>query len=127
MYYTLGQRQGLGIGGQKDADEEPWYVIRKDLDSNILLVAQGHDHPLLFKSELTAIALDWVAGYAPETPLKCHAKIRYRQDDQPCTITQLENSQCHVQFDIPQRAIAPGQSVVFYSKRECLGGGVIDR
>jgi tRNA-specific 2-thiouridylase len=127
MYYTLGQRQGLGIGGQKNADEEPWYVVEKDLENNILLVAQGHDHPMLYKSELIAIDLHWVAGQAPEAPLQCHAKIRYRQDDQACTITQLEDNKCHVQFDAPQRAIAPGQSVVFYLEDECLGGGVIDR
>lgn len=126
MYYTLGQRQGLGIGGQKDTNEDPWYVMGKDLDNNILLVAQGHDHPMLFNSELTAIDVHWVSGDAPETPLQCKAKIRYRQEDQPCTIIRLENNTCDVVFKDPQRAIAPGQSVVFYSGDECLGGGVIN-
>ena len=127
MYYTLGQRQGLGIGGQKDADEDPWYVAGKDLDNNILLVAQGHDHPMLFNNELTAIDLHWVSGDTPETPLQCKAKIRYRQEDQACTITRLEDNTCHVEFENPQRAIAPGQSVVFYEGDKCLGGGVINK
>ena len=125
MYYTLGQRQGLGIGGQKDANEDPWYVAGKDLDNNILVVAQGHNHPILFNSELTAIDLHWVSGKAPVIPLQCMAKIRYRQEDQPCTITRLKDNTCDVVFENPQRAIAPGQSVVFYSGDECLGGGVI--
>ncbi|MCK4951519.1 MAG: tRNA 2-thiouridine(34) synthase MnmA, partial [Gammaproteobacteria bacterium] len=126
MYYTLGQRQGLGIGGQKDAEEYPWYVAGKDLDNNILLVAQGHNHPMLFNSELTAIDLHWVSGKVPEIPLQCQAKIRYRQEDQSCTITRLEGNTCDVVFKIPQRAIAPGQSVAFYDGDECLGGGVIN-
>ncbi len=126
MYYTLGQRQGLGIGGKKDADEEPWYVVGKNMDNNILLVAQGHNHPTLFNSKLTAIDLYWVSGKAPEIPLQCRAKIRYRQEDQACTITRLEDNTCDVEFESPQRAIAPGQSVVFYLDDECLGGGVIN-
>ena len=126
MYYTLGQRQGLGIGGQKNTAEEPWYVVEKDLESNILIVAQGHDHPMLYHNELTAIDTHWISDVSPETPLQCHAKIRYRQDDQTCTVTQINNNECHVAFETSQRAIAPGQSVVFYSEDECLGGGVID-
>lgn len=131
MYYTLGQRQGLGIGGQKNAEEEPWYVVGKDLENNVLLVVQGHDHPMLFNNELTAIDLHWISGVSPETPLRspvknCHAKIRYRQTDQACTITRIKSNKCHVAFETPQRAIAPGQSVVFYSGDECFGGGVID-
>jgi tRNA-specific 2-thiouridylase len=125
MYYTLGQRQGLGIGGSKDASGEPWYVVGKNLDDNILLVAQGHDHPLLFKKELKADQLNWIAETPEPIPFSCTAKTRYRQADQPCTITQLQNDQCTVVFDQPQRAVTPGQSVVFYRDDECLGGGVI--
>lgn len=125
MYYTLGQRQGLGIGGKQDAGEEPWYVVDKDLQHNILVAAQGQDHPLLYRSELDAIDLHWVAGRPPAVPLQCQAKSRYRQPDQPCTITRLEDNCCHVIFSTPQRAITPGQSVVFYQRDECLGGGII--
>jgi tRNA-specific 2-thiouridylase len=125
MYYTLGQRQGLGIGGTKDASGEPWYVVGKNLEDNILLVAQGHDHPLLFRKQLSADQLNWIADTPEPIPFTCTAKTRYRQADQPCTITQLHDDQCTVVFDQPQRAITPGQSVVFYRNDECLGGGVI--
>lgn len=125
MYYTLGQRQGLGIGGDKDSSGEPWYVVKKNLDENILIVAQGHNHPLLFRDELNADQLNWIAETPNEFPFRCMAKTRYRQADQDCTITELNNDQCHVHFDQPQRAITPGQSVVFYLDDECLGGGII--
>jgi tRNA-specific 2-thiouridylase len=125
MYYTLGQRQGLGIGGLRDAGEAPWYVIDKDLEHNVLIVAQGHDHPLLFKSTLMATQVHWIAGEAPATPLHCHAKIRYRQADQACTVETTGTDTCRVRFTAPQRAVTPGQSVVFYADEICLGGGVI--
>jgi tRNA-specific 2-thiouridylase len=125
MYYTLGQRQGLGIGGSKNCSGEPWYVVGKQLEDNILIVAQGHDHPMLFRSQLHAEQLNWIAEQPKVIPLRCSAKTRYRQADQNCTITQLENDHCEVVFDQPQRAITPGQSVVFYQGDECLGGGVI--
>lgn len=125
MYYTLGQRQGLGIGGAKDASGEPWYVVGKNLEDNILLVAQGHDHPLLFRTQLKADQLNWIVEAPKDIPFVCTAKTRYRQPDQACTITQLDDEQCTVVFDQPQRAITPGQSVVFYQQDECLGGGVI--
>ncbi|MCK5639671.1 MAG: tRNA 2-thiouridine(34) synthase MnmA [Gammaproteobacteria bacterium] len=127
MYYTLGQRQGLGIGGLADYNDEPWYVVDKDLENNILIVAQGHDHPRLYKNALEANELHWVSGEVPNTPFKCKAKTRYRQPDQDCTITQLDNDRCYVEFDKPQRAITPGQSVVFYQDETCLGGGIIDK
>ena len=125
MYYTLGQRQGLGIGGAKNASGEPWYVVAKNLEDNILIVAQGHNHPLLFRKQLSADQLNWIADTPQSIPFRCTAKTRYRQTDQPCTITKLHGDQCTVMFDQPQRAITPGQSVVFYQQDECLGGGPI--
>lgn len=126
MYYTLGQRQGLGIGGVPGAPDEPWYVVAKDMERNILYAAQGHDHPMLFSSVLHAGQLSWVAGTGPAAPFRCHAKTRYRQGDQACTITRITESGCEVRFDQPQRAVTPGQSVVFYDGEICLGGGVIE-
>lgn len=126
MYYTLGQRQGLGIGGQQAMSGEARYVVSKDMASNTLIVTQGHDHPLLYSQGLTAQDLCWVAGSAPPTPLSCMAKTRYRQADQPCTLAHTENGTCEVLFDAPQRAVTPGQSVVFYQGEDCLGGGVIE-
>jgi tRNA-specific 2-thiouridylase len=124
MYYTLGQRQGIGIGGRKDSSETPWYVLKKDLKNNVLVVGQGHDHPLLFSKNLSANRLDWVAGAPPKIPCKCKAKTRYRQQDQACVIEKI-NDEAYVVFDVPQWAITPGQSVVFYQDEVCLGGGVI--
>ena len=126
MYYTLGQRTGLGIGGMRGASEAPWYVVAKDMENNVLVVAQGHDHPLLFSRGLEAADLSWVLGEAPDLPLRCAAKTRYRQPDQPCTINAIEDGRCRVAFDRPQRAVTPAQSVVFYEGDVCLGGGVID-
>lgn len=126
MYYTLGQRQGLGIGGVKNAPDVPWYVLEKDLDHNILIVGQGHDHPLIMHNTLEAGQLDW----CNETPLTetifCKAKTRYRQDDQLCRLEPMENQRCKASFEMPQRAITPGQSVVFYEGERCLGGGIIE-
>jgi len=127
MYYTLGQRQGLGLGGRAGGSEEPWYVVAKDLARNELIVAQGHDHPLLFSRWLEAGEPHWVAGEAPPLPLRAAAKTRYRQPDQPCTIESAgETGRVRVVFDVPQRAVTPGQAVVFYSGEECLGGGTIE-
>jgi tRNA-uridine 2-sulfurtransferase len=124
MYYTLGQRQGLGIGGRKDADHSAWYVVGKDVVSNVLTVAQGQDNNWLYASRLTATQLSWVAGDAPEREFSCVAKSRYRQPDQACRV-RLNADGCEVIFDLPQRAVTPGQSVVFYRGEECLGGAVI--
>jgi tRNA-uridine 2-sulfurtransferase len=126
MYYTLGQRQGLGIGGVKGAPDEPWYVLGKDLQNNILIVGQGHDHPLLLHNTLEANQLDWVSGEPLTSTLYCQAKTRYRQTDQTCRVEPLENERCRVVFEQPQRAITPGQSVVFYDGERCLGGGIIE-
>ncbi|MCU7920288.1 MAG: tRNA 2-thiouridine(34) synthase MnmA [Candidatus Thiodiazotropha sp. (ex Epidulcina cf. delphinae)] len=126
MYYTLGQRQGLGIGGLRNADEAPWFVCAKDLQRNVLVAVQGHDHPWLMCSELTVEQLHWIAGYPPESPLRCVARIRHRQPLQPCWVSAADGERYRVRFDTPQRAATPGQSVVFYRDNECLGGGVIE-
>lgn len=125
MYYTLGQRKGLGIGGVKNATDEPWFSVKKDLQENILYVAQGDDSAL-FHTNLSASQLCWVSEKAPELPYSCKAKVRYRQEDQHCTIQSSENGSITVCFEKAQRAITPGQSVVFYQANVCLGGGVID-
>jgi tRNA-specific 2-thiouridylase len=125
MYYTLGQRQGLGIGGLKSADEAPWFVVDKKLKSNQLIAAQGHAHELLLKQQLKASQLHWVAGKEPANSFNCHAKIRYRQTEQACNVL-VEGDQCTVCFEEKQRAITPGQSIVFYADNVCLGGGIID-
>ena len=126
MFHTIGQRQGLGIGGRKASSGEPWYVASKDLAHNTLIVAQGRDHPALFHQRLRASQLHWIAGQPPSLPLIGTAKIRYRQADQPCVLASLDEQGAEVCFAKPQRAIAPGQSVVFYRDDECLGGGIID-
>lgn len=126
MYYTLGQRQGLGIGGVKDAPDEPWYVLEKDLENNVLIVGQGHDHPLMLHNALEASQLDWCGDKPLTQPIRCSAKTRYRQPDQPCRLEPIGNDRCKAVFDQPQRAITPGQSVVFYDGEICLGGGIIE-
>jgi len=126
MYYTLGQRQGLGIGGRATASDAPWYVVAKDLARNALIVVQGHDHPLLLTDSLRAAQLSWIAGQPPAPRFDCVAKVRYRQEDRPCSVHVLPDGTCEVQFDAPQRAVTPGQYVVFYRGDECLGGGVIE-
>lgn len=131
MYYTLGQRGGIGIGGVKDRDEAPWFVLHKDLDNNRLIVGQGHDHPMLQSTELTAYKLDWVFDVPTQLftaqGYRCTAKTRYRQPDQACTVFALDETgdTIKVVFDEPQRAVTPGQSCVFYQDDICLGGGVI--
>lgn len=125
MFYTLGQRQGLGIGGHQNGDNAPWYVVGKDLKRNVLVVAEGDNHPLLYGNTLTAHQLHWVRGQAPETAFKCTAKIRYRQTEEPATVEMRDTETCVVTFENPQRAITPGQSVVFYQDTVCLGGGII--
>lgn len=125
MYYTLGQRQGLGIGGLHHYPEMPWYVVDKDIQNNALIVAQEHDHPCLMKDHLMCSSIDWVSERLANFPLQCTAKIRYRHKDVPCVVSQNNDGNLVVRFDDPQRAVTPGQSVVFYSGDVCLGGGVI--
>ena len=124
MYYTLGQRQGLGIGGVASAADEPWYVIAKELDTNVLRVAQGHDHPALFRTELTATQLHWISD-SPPSGQHLQARCRHRQPLQACKI-DLSGDTLRVHFEQAQRAITPGQSVVLYDDQICLGGGIID-
>jgi len=126
-FYTLGQRQGLGVGGVRGAGDAPWYVVAKDTDRNTLTVAQGHDHPLLISRRLEAHSLHWISGIAPDMPLACRAKTRYRQPDQTCTIDRINGQKASVSFDNAQRAVTPGQYVVFYDDEGCcLGSGIID-
>ena len=126
MYYTFGQRQGLGIGGVKDAPDEPWYVLEKDLTNNVLIVGQGHDHPLMLHDTLDAGHLDWCNNKPLTRTIECKAKTRYRQADQACRLEPLGDDRCRAIFAEPQRAITPGQSVVFYLDNVCLGGGIIE-
>ncbi len=125
MYYTIGQRQGLGIGGKRRHDERPWFVLKKDLESNTLLVGQGHDHPDLMREALDAGQLHWIAGKPPSASFRAQARCRHRQPLQDCEI-HLEGSHAKVTFEHLQRAITPGQSVVFYQDEVCLGGGIIE-
>lgn len=125
MYYTIGQRQGLGIGGTRDGDGEPWFVSAKDMARNILTVIQGHDHPDLFRPALNASDLTWISGREPHCNWVYAAKTRYRQPDAPCAIAHIGRGQCKIEFAQPQWAVTPGQSVVVYESKVCLGGGII--
>ncbi|WP_444900634.1 tRNA 2-thiouridine(34) synthase MnmA [Microbulbifer sp. VAAC004] len=127
MYHTIGQRQGLGIGGVKGAGEEPWYVVGKNLERNVLIAAQGAHHPLLYATGLVATQTHWINGAAPGESFRCQAKTRYRQPDQDCTIRVQKGGNLTVEFDEPQRAITPGQSLVLYDGEICLGGAVIEQ
>lgn len=126
MYHTIGQRQGLGIGGIHGGGDAPWYVVDKDLARNRLIVAQGTDHPRLYKAALTLSAIHWIDSEPPALPLRCKVKTRYRQADQDCILSQTETGY-RMQFEQPQRAITPGQSAVIYLDEHCLGGGVIEQ
>jgi tRNA-specific 2-thiouridylase len=133
MFYTLGQRHGLGIGGRRrdcadnaGGDGDAWYVAAKDMANNRLIVVQGHDHPALLSNRLSAVRLSWIAGRAPATHWVYGAKTRYRQKDAPCTIPEVSEERCIVDFAEHQWAVTPGQSVVVYESRVCLGGGIIE-
>jgi len=134
MFHTIGQRKGLEIGGHKlkqsENTGEPWYVVKKNMQTNTLIVAQGQNNPRLFTDKLVATQLHWVCGEPPVTPFQCAAKTRYRQADQDCIITNITSTdiaiaESTVKFKTMQRAITPGQSIVFYKGEECLGGGII--
>ena len=126
MYYTLGQRRGLGIGGMKDGNGERFFVIKKDLNSNILYVSQGEDDEL-FTTECNVSEINWIPELPLEPKFECYAKFRYRQPDQAVTVSIMGKTSAHVAFKEPQRAVTPGQFAVFYDKNGgCIGGGVID-
>lgn len=125
MYYTLGQRQGLKIGGSRDSNGEPWFVAGKDMTNNELIVVQGHDHPLLQSDGLKAGQLHWISGQAPKTNWVYAAKTRYRQPDAPCEIDRISDDEAEIHFGQKQWAITPGQSAVVYESNVCMGGGII--
>lgn len=124
-FYTLGQRGGLSLGGQKGGSGEPWYVLHKRASDNALIVGQGGQHPALYADQLLTERGHFIAGTPPANEFRCAAKTRYRQPDQDCRVQVLEDGRWHLHFDQPQRAITPGQSVVLYRDEECLGGAVI--
>lgn len=127
MFYTLGQRQGLGIGGLQNASEDPWYVVDKEIATNTLYVAQSNQHPRLYSQGLICSPIRWLSECKDNLPLTCYAKTRYRQEDQACMISPLDNNQHYVLFSALQRAVTPGQYVVFYDKNQCLGGATIEQ
>jgi tRNA-specific 2-thiouridylase len=126
-YYTIGQRQGLGIGGVSGKAEAPWFVARKDAARNALILVQGHHHPLLMSRGLNASGLHWIAAEQPAAPpFDCRLRLRHRQPLQDCRILEIDGERCRVRFAKPQRAVAPGQAAVFYRGEECLGGATIE-
>jgi tRNA-specific 2-thiouridylase len=126
MYYTIGQRQGLGIGGTEAGSDEPWYVVAKALPENRLIVAQGVDNSQLYHSHCRITDLHWISQSVDHFPFTCSAKIRYRQQDTSCQITSNDDANASIEFGTPQRAITPGQALVLYSDEQCLGGGTIE-
>lgn len=124
MFYTIGQRQGLQIGGKKGKSDAPWYVAHKDIQRNVLVVVQG-EHPALYKPTLMTSNIHWINA-APTLPLVAKAKTRYRQEDQDCRIELMNDGRHCITFEQPQRAVTPGQSIVFYEGDICLGGGIIE-
>lgn len=122
-HYTPGQRKGMGVGGPG----EPWFVVGKDVEKNIVYIEQGMRHPALYCDELTALEASWVSGVAVKAPYQCKAKVRYRQQDQNCEIVEDRDGVLRVRFAVPQRAVTPRQSVVFYDGDTCLGGAMIDQ
>jgi tRNA-specific 2-thiouridylase len=125
-YYTIGQRQGLRIGGTRDGVHAPWFVAGKDIARNALIAVQGHDHPLLYRRDVAASAMHWIAAEAPVRPATLGAKTRYRMPDATCVVTADGESAIHAQFEAPQWAPTPGQYLVLYDGDVCLGGGAID-
>jgi tRNA-uridine 2-sulfurtransferase len=123
MYYTIGQRHGLGIGG----DGDPWFVVGKDLERNVLLVGQGFHNEALYSDAIIATKVSWVSNKEKPKEFRCTAKFRYRQPDNNVTVRLLDNDEVEVIFDEPIRAVTPGQAVVFYNGEECLGGGTMDK
>lgn len=130
-FHTLGQRKGLHIGGVKGNDKhvgehDAWYVARKDLAANVLYVVSGHDHPALYVNEVTITDMNWISGELPHTHWVYTAKTRYRMPDAACEIEQIDTDRAVIRFAAPQWAVTPGQSLVLYESRVCLGGGIIE-
>ena len=125
FYYTLGQREGLNIGGVKGRPAAPWFVVGKDVSKNLVVVDQGTDSEWLMSRQLDSEAAHWIAGAPPGASFDCSAKTRYRQRDERCRVTVNGDGSVRVDFEVAQRAVTPGQSVVFYRDEECLGGAVI--
>jgi tRNA-specific 2-thiouridylase len=125
-YYTIGQRHGLGIGGRRNGAPAPWFVAGKDLARNALIAVQGHDHPLLYRADVDASNVHWIAGHPPALPARLAAKTRYRMPDAPCEVRARGEAGVSAAFDAPQWAPTPGQYLVLYEGERCLGGGVID-
>ena len=126
FFHTLGQREGLGIGGVRGRPAAPWFVVAKDVADNVLYVDQGEDSPWLRSRTLRSEAAHWIAGAPPATAFRCEAQVRYRQPAQDCAVVVRDDGTLAVEFDAPQRAVTPGQSVVLYRGEECLGGAVIE-
>ena len=126
MYYTIGQRKGLGIGGGYSDNNDPWYVVEKDMKKNKLIVCQGKDNPSLYSSKIIVTQLHWITNIIPNEKQELAAKIRYRQKDQACAVELIKNKSAIVSFNKPIFAAAAGQSIVFYKNEECLGGGIIE-
>ena len=127
MYYTIGQRKGLGIGGIKNHESGSWFVVGKDVSKNILYVVQGEESEHLLADSCVVNDVTWISGTAPEEGLKCQAKFRYRQPDQEIIIEKIDGEVVTVRCINPVKAITSGQEAVFYYNNECLGGGVIDK
>ncbi|HST46184.1 MAG TPA: tRNA 2-thiouridine(34) synthase MnmA [Luteimonas sp.] len=127
FYFTLGQREGLQLGGMRGFDAAPWYVAGKDVGTNVLTVVQGRDHALLFSSRLWTGPMHWISGVPGPPDFRCTAQTRYRQQEEPCEVSVDDSGRLQVRFDRPQRAVTPGQSLVLYDGECCLGGAVIER
>ncbi len=125
-FYTLGQRKGIGLGGSRDGNGQPWFVARKDPATNTLYVAQGHDHPWLLSSRLRAAQVSWISGAPAAAGAQLTAKTRYRQHDAACTVLAADMHELRLGFAQPQWAVTPGQSAVLYDGEVCLGGGIIE-
>ena len=127
FFYTLGQREGLQLGGVRGRPQAPWFVVGKDVERNILYVDQGHDSPWLQSQVLWSEPVHWIAGSPPAARFACTAQTRYRQPDEECEVNVRDDGSVEVRFAGPQRAVTPGQSLVLYAGDTCLGGGVIER
>tara|TARA_X000000368_G_scaffold392177_1_gene356745 strand:- start:3135 stop:4244 length:1110 start_codon:yes stop_codon:yes gene_type:complete len=128
IYFTIGQRKGLGIGARFSAEDKPWYVAKKDIKSNIVFVAQGEDHPALFSKKIIVEHINWINKKPKILPKKYYAKVRYRDKDKECNIFSLDNNSYLIKFDSKQKAITTGQSIVLYDKKgTCVGGGIISK